>query len=211
MQGSGGIFDETQVCPSLFGASAHQLREPRPVGARNPVVACQAAFRYSLTRLPLCVAGTIRSCCPLGFGGGVGAGGRWSAVLSAQDCELVAQHDDLKILRAARTHSEASQPNQQAVDNAAHEDSASAPIAAGRQPRPSFRHPHASTSNSAPVPASEAEHATSKNTRGHTHGSGTGAVATRGHASCKFSRPTPEPPTPRSLRRCRPAPTMSHR
>ena len=41
--------------------------------------------------------------------GPVLVGERWSVVLLVQDCELVAQHDDLKVLRAARTHSESSQ------------------------------------------------------------------------------------------------------
>ena len=48
--------------------------------------------------------------------------------LAAQHTELVAQHDDLKVLGAPRAHSEANQRNQQAV----HEDSASAHIAAGQ-------------------------------------------------------------------------------
>ena len=44
------------------------------VGARDPVVAGQAALRYSLMMPPRRVARMIRSCCPLAFGGLVGAG-----------------------------------------------------------------------------------------------------------------------------------------
>ena len=71
----------------------------------------------------------------------VGVGGHRSVDLAAPDYELVAQHDDLEVLRAARTHSEANQRNQQAVHDAIHEDSTSARIAARQRPRPSFRHP----------------------------------------------------------------------
>ena len=47
------------------------------VGARNRVVAGQAALRYSLMSPPQRVARMIRSCCcPLAFGGLVDAGGR---------------------------------------------------------------------------------------------------------------------------------------
>ena len=45
------------------------------VGVRNPVVAGQAALRYSLMRPPQRVVRTIRSCCPLAFDGCVGACG----------------------------------------------------------------------------------------------------------------------------------------
>ena len=45
-----------------------------PVGARNPAVAGQAAFRYSLTSPPQRVARTTRSWRPSGFGGCVGVG-----------------------------------------------------------------------------------------------------------------------------------------
>ena len=74
---------------------------------------------------------------------GVGEFGAVDLVLAAQHTELVAQHDDLKVLRAARTYSEANQRNEEAVDDAVHEDPASARIAAGQRPRPSFRHPQA--------------------------------------------------------------------
>ena len=48
-----------------------------PVGARNSVVAGQAALRYSLMRPPQRVAWMILRCCgPLAFGGLVDAGGR---------------------------------------------------------------------------------------------------------------------------------------
>ena len=59
--------------------SAHGISEHacEPVGARNPVVAGQAALRYSLMSPPQRVARMIRSCCcPLAFGGLVDAGGR---------------------------------------------------------------------------------------------------------------------------------------
>ena len=49
---------------------------PEPVGARNCVGAGQAALRYSLMSPPQRVVRTIRSCCPVAFGGCVGAGGR---------------------------------------------------------------------------------------------------------------------------------------
>ena len=71
----------------------------------------------------------------------VGVGDHRSVDLPAQDCELVARHDDLEVLRAARTYSEAKQRNEETADNAVHEDSGSARIAAGQRPRPSFRHP----------------------------------------------------------------------
>ena len=69
----------------------------------------------------------------------VGVGELGAVDLSAQHSELVAQHDDLKVLRAARTYSEANQRNEEAVADAVHEDPASARIAAGQRPRPSFR------------------------------------------------------------------------
>ena len=51
---------------SLRGNVGSGVVGGHPVGARNPVVAGQAAFRYSLTRPPQRVARTIRSCCPVG-------------------------------------------------------------------------------------------------------------------------------------------------
>ena len=39
--------------------------------------------------------------------------------------------------------------DQKSVRDSVHEDSASAPIAAGQRPRPSFRHPHGETSPTA--------------------------------------------------------------
>ena len=44
----------------------------------------------------------------------------WSVVLSVQDRELVAEHDDLEVLRASRAHSQACQRHQQPVQNATH-------------------------------------------------------------------------------------------
>ena len=45
----------------------------------------------------------------------------WSAVQVVQDHELVTQHDDLKVLRASRTHSQANQRHEQ-VAGAARRD-----------------------------------------------------------------------------------------
>ena len=47
-------------------------------------------------------------------------GERGSVVLSVQDAELVAQHDDLDVLRAAGTYSEAGERREEAVQNAVH-------------------------------------------------------------------------------------------
>ena len=52
--------------------------------------------------------------CPVLIGEG------WSAVLAVQDCELVAQHDDLKVLRASRTYRQACQRHEQQLQNATH-------------------------------------------------------------------------------------------
>ena len=47
-------------------------------------------------------------------------GGRWSVVLSAQDCEFVAKHDDLEVLRVSRAQSQACQRGEEPVQNATH-------------------------------------------------------------------------------------------
>ena len=45
----------------------------------------------------------------------------WSVVLSVQDCDLVAQHDDLEVLRASQAHSQPCQQREEPVQNATHE------------------------------------------------------------------------------------------
>ena len=47
-------------------------------------------------------------------------GERWSVVLSAQDCEFVAKHDDLEVLRVSRAQSQACQRGEEPVQNATH-------------------------------------------------------------------------------------------
>ena len=81
----------------------------------------------------------------------VGVGELGAVDLPTQHTDLVAQHDYLKFLRSARTHTEANQRNQQAVDDAVHEDPSSARIAPGQRPRPSFRHPHPKTLSEMPA------------------------------------------------------------
>ena len=44
----------------------------------------------------------------------------WSVVFTVQDCELVAKHDDLVVLRVSRAHSQARQRHEQPVQNATH-------------------------------------------------------------------------------------------
>ena len=75
--------------------------------------------------------------------GPVLVGERWSVVLALQDCELVTQHDDLKVLRASRTHSQARQRHQQQVQNATHRTPGCKRIMPGQRTRPHFGHPHA--------------------------------------------------------------------
>ena len=69
-------------------------------------------------------------------------GERWSVVLSAQDCELVAKHDDLKVLRASR----ARQRHEQPVQNATHRTPGCKRIMPGQRARPYFWHPQAGIS-----------------------------------------------------------------
>ena len=90
-------FDPYRRIPSVLAGSAHYDDLGDPVGARNPVVARQAALRYSLTRPPQRVAGTIRSCCPLAFGGGLvigGARGPVEDLIEAQRDQLWAEARD---------------------------------------------------------------------------------------------------------------------
>ena len=75
--------------------------------------------------------------------GPVLVGERWSVVLSVQDCELVAQHDDLKVLRASRTHRQARQRHEQPVQNTTHGTPGCRRIVPGPRTRPYFGHPHA--------------------------------------------------------------------
>ena len=61
---------------------------------------------------------------------------RWRVVLPAQDCELVAQHDDLEVLRASRAHSQARQRHEQSVQNATHRTPGCERIMPGQRARP---------------------------------------------------------------------------
>ena len=69
-------------------------------------------------------------------------GDGWSVALAVQHCELVAQHDDLKILRASRAHSQACQRHEQPVQNATHRTSGCKRIMPGQRTRPNIGHPH---------------------------------------------------------------------
>ena len=68
-------------------------------------------------------------------------GDAWSVALAVQHCELVAQHDDLKILRASRAHSQARQRHEQPVQNATHRTSGCKRIMPGQRTRPNIGHP----------------------------------------------------------------------
>ena len=70
--------------------------------------------------------------------GPVLVGERWAVVLPAQDCELVAEHDDLEILRASRAHSQARQRHEQSVQNATHRTPGCERIMPGQRARPHF-------------------------------------------------------------------------
>ena len=67
---------------------------------------------------------------------------RGSVDLAAEDGELVAQHDDLEVLGAARTDSETGERSDEAVEDARHDRSASAAFRPGQRPRPNIRPPH---------------------------------------------------------------------
>ena len=69
----------------------------------------------------------------------------WSVVQAVQHCELVTQHDDLKVLRASRANSQARQRHQQPVQNPTHRTPGCRRIMAGQRPRPHLGHPHAQT------------------------------------------------------------------
>ena len=69
-------------------------------------------------------------------------GERWTVVLSAQDCELVAQHHDFEVLRASRAHSQAGQRHEQPVQNATHGLPGCKRIMPGQRARPNIGHPH---------------------------------------------------------------------
>ena len=71
----------------------------------------------------------------------VGVGDHRFVDVPARDCELLAQHDDVEVLRAARTSREASQRNEEAVDDPIHEDSASARVATGQTTTAEFPAP----------------------------------------------------------------------
>lgn len=65
-----------------------------------------------------------------------------SQELASQHCELVAQHDDLEVLRPSRPDRQTDEPNDEAIQGATHEPP-SARVRAGQPSRPSFRHPQA--------------------------------------------------------------------
>ena len=74
--------------------------------------------------------------------GPVLVGEGWSIVLSVQHCELVTQHDDLKVLRASRAHSQARQRHEQPIQNATHGFPGCRRIVPGQRTRRYFGHPH---------------------------------------------------------------------
>ena len=77
--------------------------------------------------------------------GPVLVGEGWTVVQAVQHCELVTQHDDLKVLRTSRAHSQAGQRHEQPIQNATHGTPACRRIMPGQRTRPYFGHPHAST------------------------------------------------------------------
>ncbi|WP_420446185.1 hypothetical protein [Candidatus Poriferisodalis sp.] len=62
-------------------------------------------------------------------------------VLPAQHRQLVAQHDDLKILGTARAHGQTGQRREEAAQNAKHEARESQHIVPGQHSRPNIGHP----------------------------------------------------------------------
>ena len=70
-------------------------------------------------------------------------GESWPVVQAVQHCELVTQHDDLKVLRASRAHSQASQRGEEPAQNATHGFPGCQPIMPGQRTRPYFGHPQA--------------------------------------------------------------------
>ena len=75
----------------------------------------------------------------------------WSAVLAVQDCELVAQHDDLKVLRASQTHRQACQRHEQPIQNATHRTPGCNRTMPRQRTRPHFGHPHVDLSLCGPM------------------------------------------------------------
>ena len=67
----------------------------------------------------------------------------WSVVQAVQHCELVAQHDDLEVLRASRTHSQPCQQREEPVQNATHRIPGCERNMPGQRTRPHFGHPQA--------------------------------------------------------------------
>ena len=60
--------------------------------------------------------------------------------LAAQDCELVSQHDDLQVLRAARAHCEADKADHEAIQGAVHQPKVG-PRSRRSRPTTEFRAP----------------------------------------------------------------------
>ena len=75
--------------------------------------------------------------------GPVLVGEGWSVVLPVQDCELVTQHDDLKVLRASRANSRAGHRYEQPIQNPTHRTPGCRRIMPGQRTRPYFGHPQA--------------------------------------------------------------------
>ena len=64
-----------------------------------------------------------------------------SVVLSAQDCELVSNHDGLEVLRASEANSQTCQRHEQPIQNATHRNPGCKRIMPGQRTRPPFGHP----------------------------------------------------------------------
>ena len=74
----------------------------------------------------------------------------WSVVQAVQHCELVTQHDDLKVLRASRANSQARQRHEQPIQNPTHRTPGCRRIMPGQRTRPYFGHPQAPGRTDAP-------------------------------------------------------------
>jgi hypothetical protein len=72
----------------------------------------------------------------------------WMVDLSAQNRELVAQHDDLEVLGPARADSETGEHGDETVENTRHGAPGWSGVGPGQPTRPDFRPPQAPTANS---------------------------------------------------------------
>ncbi len=72
----------------------------------------------------------------------------WPVGLSAEDLDLMAQHDDLEVLGPSGADREAGQRRDEGVQNSVHEPSGSVNVSPGQHPRPNIRPPQASSSRS---------------------------------------------------------------